>query len=293
MTAVLLTCRLFTIDTRAAVGDIYVSEDNGNIERFTPGGVESTFATGVGTIYGLALDPSGNLFAAAWDSGTIYKFAPDGTRTTFASGLGGLGSVSGIAFDAQGNLFAAALTATSYGILKFAPDGSSTTFATGFAAVRGLTVDAGENVYISGRLLGAIPYQGFKYTSGTRSVLGNMQAYGFAVDSSGNLFAPAAPGLVKFTPDGTQSTFATLAEFPRGLAFDADGNLFATIHNAGEILKFGSDGNYETFAAGLTSLPDAIAIQVPEPSMFALLGLCVVALVVSRGNLRRRTMHLA
>ena len=79
-----------------------------------------------------------------------------------------------------------------------------------------------------------------------------------------NLFA--APGdlyeadfsnsaILKFTPDGTQSTFASGSlGLPVALAFDGNGNLFEADAN-GTIFKFTPDGTKSTFASGLNSPP--------------------------------------
>src|SRR6476659_7437255 len=87
--------------TCAAPGDLYVSDQgSGNIYKFTPGGIRSTFAFGL-TPRGLAFNSAGNLFEGDDGSGNIYEFTPDGTRSTFASGL----DPFGLAFDSAGNLF--------------------------------------------------------------------------------------------------------------------------------------------------------------------------------------------
>jgi sugar lactone lactonase YvrE len=62
---------------------------SGHIYEFTPGGVQSTFASGLSTPFGLAFDSAGNLFEADRGSGNIYEFTPGGVRSTFASGLSG------------------------------------------------------------------------------------------------------------------------------------------------------------------------------------------------------------
>jgi hypothetical protein len=62
------------------------------ILKFTQGGVESTFATGITNPRGLAFDSSGNLFVAESNlapGGDILKYPPGGgTPTVFASGFG-------------------------------------------------------------------------------------------------------------------------------------------------------------------------------------------------------------
>ena len=82
------------------------------IVKITPGGVQSTFATLSGNLFGedVAFDSSGNLFVIAQDqndpnqASTIYKFTPRGVQSTFGS-VPGQGF--GLAFDGAGNLFAA------------------------------------------------------------------------------------------------------------------------------------------------------------------------------------------
>ena len=74
---------------------LYVSNgNNGTIEKFTPGGVGSVFASsGLSDPYGLAFDSAGNLYVANALNSTIEKFASTGgvlssTGSVFAdSGL--------------------------------------------------------------------------------------------------------------------------------------------------------------------------------------------------------------
>jgi len=72
----------------AQAQNLFVSDyGSGNIYEFTPGGVQSTFASGLSGPAGLAFDSSGNLYDANAINRNIYKFTPGGTRSTFASGL--------------------------------------------------------------------------------------------------------------------------------------------------------------------------------------------------------------
>ena len=90
-----------------------------------------------------------------------------------------------------------------------------------------------------------------------------------AIDSSNNIFVAAIewinPGrgggspytqavIYKFTPDGTQSIFASgygNAPVSNGGAFDAAGNLFFSGATDGNIYKFAPDGTRSFFATGL------------------------------------------
>jgi hypothetical protein len=86
-------------------GNLFAADFNGGkINKFTPAGTQSTFATGLNHPAGLAVDSGGNVFEADSGTGTIFKFAPDGTKTTFATGLQ---RPYGLAFDAVGNLLVA------------------------------------------------------------------------------------------------------------------------------------------------------------------------------------------
>ena len=74
-------------------GNLFVSTvGNGNdaILEFTPGGMESTFATGLASPRGLAFDVSGNLFVAealGAPDGDILEFPATGGMSVFASGI--------------------------------------------------------------------------------------------------------------------------------------------------------------------------------------------------------------
>jgi sugar lactone lactonase YvrE len=81
-----------------SAGNLFVSTESDGLEpdtirEFTPGGMESTFATGLTFPRGLAFDSSGNLYVAEIGipaPGDILKFTPGGTESTFASGIGTL-----------------------------------------------------------------------------------------------------------------------------------------------------------------------------------------------------------
>jgi len=86
--------------------------------------------------------------------------------------------------------------------------------------------------------------------------------FGLAFDSSGNLFEGDAGTntIFKFTPDGTGSTFAFGLNGPIGLAFDSSGNLFEADYNSGTIFKFTPAGIKSAFASGLSN-PTGLAFD--------------------------------
>lgn len=190
------------------------------IVKIAPNGTQSSFATLSPDFFahGLAIDQSDNVFIVANDNSdpnlasTIYKFTPDGVQSTFGFTDG---QSLGLAFDSAGNLFASdAIFQTIY---KFTPDGT-----------RSIFVDA----------LAFDP---------------NHAPTGLAFDRAGNLFASIEgqfpDAILKFEPDGTESTFATGLNSPRGLAFDSAGNLFVAEVGGGDILRFTPNGNMSVCAS--------------------------------------------
>src|SRR5438874_2085511 len=129
-----LTAGLLPINIFAAPGDLFESDQGSNtIFKFTPVGAKSTFATGLGGPFGLAVDGFGNVFEANFNNGMIFKFTPAGVQSTFASGLN---IPTGLAFDASGNLFEA--DQGSGTIFKFTPAGAKSIFASGLNQPSGL-----------------------------------------------------------------------------------------------------------------------------------------------------------
>ena len=79
------------------------SNGTGTVIKITPGGGQSTYATGLNGAYGLAFDSSGNLYVANEGIGTVTEIPPGGgTGSTFATGLV---NPTGLAFDSSGNLY--------------------------------------------------------------------------------------------------------------------------------------------------------------------------------------------
>jgi len=109
---------------------------SGNIYEFTPGGVPTTFASGLNAPLGLAFNSAGNLFESDYGSGNIYEFTPGGVQTTFASGLN---APDGLAFNSAGDLFV--VSAGLNNIYEYTPGGAQTTFAYGLSNPAGLAFE--------------------------------------------------------------------------------------------------------------------------------------------------------
>jgi len=108
----------------------------GFITKITPGGIESTFASGLDP-NGLAFDAAGNLYVSSGYNSYIYKYTPTGDRSVFVSGASGLAGLS--AFDSKGDLFVAGGGGQGTGyIYEFSPSGARSTFASGLSAPAGV-----------------------------------------------------------------------------------------------------------------------------------------------------------
>jgi sugar lactone lactonase YvrE len=303
-----LAIAVLAIDAPTAdgeLGDLFASltgtgeNGGGFIYRYTSSGAQSILASGISRPNGVALDHFGNLFVASTTfdgtsyQGTILEITPLGEQSTFASVDRDLYLV-GLAIDSSDNVFVMALTSGqnfASTIYKFTHGGVQSTFGSIPTPSQsfGLSFDAAGNLFAADTFNQTV----FKFApDGTRSVFIGPSAFnpdtgpaGLAFDRFGNLFVSTESEqlligndtILKFTPDGVESTFATGLTFPRGLAFDRSGNLFvADVDGAGsgEILRFTPNGNRSVFAvvpAQSNTDPQFLAFQLlptprPRPS---------------------------
>jgi sugar lactone lactonase YvrE len=277
-----LAIAVLAIDASTAdreLGDLFASltgtgvNGGGFLYRYTSNGVQSTVASGLSRPHGVAFDHFGNLFVASTTldgtsyQGTILEITPLGELSTFAY-VGRDLRLVGLAIDSSDNVFVMAHTSgTNFAttIYKFTPGGGQSTFGSIPTPSQsfGLAFDEVGNLFAADTFNQTV----FKFApDGTRSVFVGPSAFnpdtgpaGLAFDRFGNLFVSTESEppsihndtILKFTPQGVRSTFATGLTFPRGLAFDRSGNLFVADVDgvgSGEILKFTPDGNRSVFA---------------------------------------------
>jgi streptogramin lyase len=223
-------------------GNVYVADfDNNEIRKITPTGVVTTLAgsttpgsadgTGASASFdgpsSVAVGASGNIYATDSHNNEIREITPAGVVTTLAGstttsgsadGIGTAASFNfptGISADSAGNLYAADATGE---IRKITPTAVVTT-----VAGTGTTYGDMNGVGSAAR---------FKYPTGV------------AVDSAGNVYVADTYNnqIRKITPAGSVSTLAgsgtpgdidgsgAAASFyyPRGIAVDANGNVYVT-----------------------------------------------------------------
>ena len=249
---------------------------------------------------GIAFDPSGNVYVSNGASNSISKF---GSTGNFLSTIGSsvtLADPAGLAVDSQGNLYAANFGVSAGVSSTIAKFDSAGTFVGAISnnvnRPFGVLVDAADNLYVGNWFINKIS----KFdSSGTfQTTLGDSNnidgPMGLAKDSGGNLFvanlnSPIGSNVAKFDPAGLFSGYiadsANLTN-PAALAIDSAGNLYVSsgISNTAMISKFDSLGALQ-FSWTIPSVPNTMAIAVPEPSTAVLVLLGAGALLAYR---RRR-----
>lgn len=237
----------------------YASDDKGNlfmvdassgmILKYTPDGKKGTFASGLKPNggYEVSCDHAGNLFVFDYDKHSIFKFNPDGKKITFAAGV----KPQGMVFDKADNLFVPDYE--KHSIFKFTPQGKKSAFATNLSPGV-IAFDSAGNLFVADVNRKAI----FKFTpEGKKSTFAlGVAPLELGVDATGNLFVPdysESDGhvILKFSSDGTRSTFASLgSDGIYSLTVDGANNLFVVNSDSKAIFKFAPDGTKSTFATG-------------------------------------------
>lgn len=109
-----------------------------------------------------------------------------------------------------------------------------------------MVFDADGNLYTTNRNGNTVT----KITPGgvASTCASSVGTYGLTSDTAGNIYAAPGSTIIKFTPSGVSSTFAsTNLSTPRGMTFDASGNLFVANFGNHTIAQCTSDGTGSTF----------------------------------------------
>ena len=294
-TFAVVTLAIGAVTANGALNDLFASVNGdtqnggGFIYEYNPGGVQSIFASSLDRPRGVAFDHFGNLFVAqnSFDDpsqtfqGTIVEITPGGVESLFAS-IAGDFFLSGLAIDHSGNVFVMAVDNANVNgasnIYKFTPSGVQSTFGSMPGQGFGLAFDSAGNLFAAD-VVDATIYE--FAPDGTQSVFVGPDGFppdhgpvGLAFDRFGNLFVSSGDIVLKFTPDGEGTPFATDLDNARGLAFDRSGNLsVAEIiqDGPGDIVNFTPNGIGTVFASGIgrpegNGGPEYLAVQLlPAP----------------------------
>ena len=243
----------------------------------------------VGSVTGLAVDSSGNLYISDGNNHVVRKVNSAGIITTVAgNGTGGyfgdnvpatstsLNYPAGIAVDNAGNLYIA--DASNNRVRKVNTAGIITT-----VAGNGNVVYSGDNVAATATVVHApdavtVDSQGNLYISeGSDSRVRKVGANGIIATIAGQTKKTSG-----FSGDGGPATAATLAG-PCGLAVDAFGNLYIADNSNGRIRKVDAAGTITTYA-GITGTASS-PIGDGGPATSAYLGVPKDVVLDASGNL--------
>jgi len=247
--------------TAMASNLLYVSLDNSSIVTFDATGSDgpaiaatrTLFATTSGVPYGLALDRSGNLYAAIAYANTINRYDATGTlQGTITSHVSG---PNGLALDGSGNLYAA--NYAGHTISKFDAAGSFLATIGGpdhLSQPYGLAFDAAGYLYASNGMLTTSFISAFDPAgaySAARSIGSDHLdgPIGLVFDTAGNLHVANfnASNLATFNArEEFQGTITGHLTLPYGLARDAEGFLYAINLGSNSISKFDASGVFVT-----------------------------------------------
>jgi len=290
---------------------VYVSNSGaGTITRIDPGGNTSPFASGLTRPEGLAFDDAGNLFVANSGDGTISKINSLGTVSTFVSGLNGPAALT---FDPGGNLYAA--SPGDQTILKINSNGNPSGFAAGMAFDGDgayLAADNAGNIYANT----AHSVERFDADGNRSTVTSGFNFFeGVAIDGSGNLYRALQNAGSVGCFGGTGSLLTSLNDYPApynndlfnaafedapcDLAFDANGNLYATfsnlvfdgadgttVHDNDVLMEFGVSGDNHVVATDIggtyIAIQSVLVQSVPEPGIWALASALAAVLYLRR-----------
>ena len=204
-------------------GNLFVADyQEQRIYKLTPYGKKIIFQDGI-TSGGMAVDRSDNLFVTQVE-GPILKFTPEGEKSTLTSGIGNLGSPMDLALDRDGNLFVVpvrdldATTVIPSAIIKLSPDGGTkTVFASSLNEPAGISLDKSGNLFVTeatqdkrtyyiGRTILRFDPDGTKNTFA--SDLPGRPA-SLACNSSDEVFVSSENSILEFDSKGTRRTFTS------------------------------------------------------------------------------------
>ncbi len=206
---------------------------------------------------GVAADAAGNLYIADRDNNRIRKVATNGVITTVA-GAGPAGNSGD-----GGPAIAALLNAPES--VSVDPSGNLYIADTGNARVRVVTT--------SGLIL-AVNAQGL------------IEPVYAVADGHGNVFiADAGAGsIVEYSQGGATMTLANGLDSPRGLALDANGNVYFTESSGAHVGRLAPDGTLALIGEGSWNIPRGVAVGASGDVFVADTGLQEILEVDASGN---------
>jgi len=256
----------------APASDVFIADYGSGRVLQVPGdgGPQSTVASGLGFLLGIAVDTGRDIFVDSIPAGlaptSLTKLPADGgPQTSVGSGL--LGPY-GIAVDAAGNLFVAQSGADQVTELPVG-GGAPVSLGSGLRSPVGTAVDAAGDVYIADdynhRVVEEPAGGGPQRTVWTGADFPG----GVAVDAAGNLYVSvgnrSGAGQVVEVPagGGPPATVMSGLNGPVGVAVDATGDVFVADVENNRVVEAPAGGGPPTSVGTGLTMPYGVAVDVP------------------------------
>jgi trimeric autotransporter adhesin len=220
--------------------------------------------------YGMAVDPSRNIYVANYGNNTISEYNAAGTFIgTFGTG-GTISNPAGLTFDNSGNAYILNYHRTNNGLGNHHGNGYVDQYSaagawlssvvTGLGTATGITIDGSNNLYVAQGSYngGNITVSQFNTTGALTFSLNNAliaNPVGAAVDGAGNIYEldNTNNNVLKFDANGNYlSTFASGFINALGICTDGGGNIYVGDSGTHTVTVYDPSGTVLTTISGLT-----------------------------------------
>lgn len=252
----------------------------------------STITSQITGGFGVAADGAIYAYSAAVGGGTIGKFALDGTvlNSSLVTSLTNVGEVltQGNDFWVVRNSPLEARRYNSAGSLQ-----QTINLSVMSTAARAMAIDSTGNYYFINS------NQVFKYNSagnwtGGFVTITGQTLFDIVIDPSDNLFISSSSGGRIYKTDtalATPTSYISSLSTPRGLALDAQNNLYVMNSFANQISKYSSTGSLieSNYVFGITPSGGGqwMAVAVPEPASLGIVAIVGLGGLVVRHRRRK------